>query len=434
MLRFIVFIFILASCLDAKIKNSHEILALYEKAKLEATDEENLIQYAARVFKNDDLTKGKHRPIIKRTESGGGIVVWFMKAKSGSDVFINAEKKRSWKMREVKESGLFFCSEEFPPMSSVHFRYTVNGYRFPMGREHRFGFESYTYGVMSLKQDGVPVGELKAMGVYESNDKYYKDSKRNWWVYVPQQYKKGTDAKLMVFNDGGGFIKGDGNACTVLDNLIHHKKIPVTIAVFINPGMIHFENSKRPPYKNRSNEYDTCTSKYADFLEEEILSQLYATYSISKKAEDHVICGSSSGASCAFTAAWYRNDLFNRVISFVGSYCDFRRQNDFPFSEGEKSEYGPYKVAHDYPSMIRKLTIPKKIRVYLQDGENDLDNLLGNWFLNNLRMEKALAFAGYPHKTAWGKGMHSKKHGMSLLPEMLEWIWEEDNWAVGELK
>jgi len=427
---FFLIIFLSCSCLVAKNIDPKDVLDLYKKNKLETNEEESLTQYSNKVYKNHDLTKGLHRPIIKKLENEGGITAWFMKATPGSNVFIHAEKKRSWKMREIGNSGLFFCAEEFPPMSSVHFRYTVNNYRYPMKSAHRFGFENYTLGEMSLKQNGVPVGKLVDMGVYESGDKYYKNSKRNWWVYVPQQYKKSKEAKLMVFNDGDRYIKGDGNACLVLDNLIHHKKVPVTIAVFINPGKVHYADSKKPPYSNRSNKYDTCTPKFADFFEEEILSQLYAKYSISKNAEDHVICGASSGGSGAFTAAWFRNDLFNRVISFIGSYCDFRSINDFPFSKGYKSEYGPYKVAHDYPSMIRKMVPPKKIRVYLQDGENDLDNVLGNWFLNNLRMENALAFAGYPYKAVWGKGMHSRKHSIALYPEAFEWIWKDDNWPA----
>jgi len=113
------------------------------------------------------------------------------------------------------------------------------------------------------------------------------------------------------------------------------------------------------------------------------------------------------------------------MISFVGSYCDFRRIGDFPHDKGKKSEYGPWKTAHDYPSLIRKQTPPRNIRIFLQDGENDLDNTLGNWFKNNERMADALAFSGYQHKVAWGQGMHSKKHGMSLLPEILEWLWKE---------
>jgi len=413
-----------SSVLLANVQKPSDVLELYVKENLEQVDIEQLQAYCDKALKNIDLSKAQHRAIIEKTEEGGGIAVWFLKAKSGSTVVVNAEKNRAWPMRELGQSGLYFSAEKFPPMSSVHFRYTVNGSRFPMGKEHRFGFENYSFGEMSLKQDHVPEGKLIKMPKHQASDEFFKGAIRDWWVYVPAQYQKDEPAKLMVFNDGSSFAMGEGNACIVLDNLIHAKKLPVMIAVFINPGEIPNQDLKKPAYKNRSDEYDTCTATYANFLEKEILAQVYAEYNVSKRAEDHAIGGSSSGASCAFSAAWYRNDLFTRVLSFVGSYTDFRRIGDFPQDEGEKSKYGPWKVAHDYPSLIRKTEPKRSIRVYLQDGENDLDNNLGNWFLNNLRMEAALKFSGYEVNTVWGKGMHSKKHGMSVLPEMLEWLWQ----------
>ena len=421
-----VFLFLLISSLivNAQVKTPDDVLKLYKQAKLSETEHKALTKFAENKFKKIDLTKGDHRPVIQKHEDGGGTAAWFMKAKSGSNVEIFAEKKRHWPMKEIGSTGIFFAAEKFPNMTSVHFRYSVNGTRFKHGKNHRFGFESYTWLPDSLKQTGVPEGKLIDMGIYKASDEFYKGTERKWWIYVPAQYKADTPAKLIFFNDGGGFIKGDGNACTVMDNLIHNGKMPVTIGVFVNPGTI--PRKGKAPSKNRGNEYDTCTPKFANFIEKEILSQVYAKYNVSKKAEDHAIAGSSSGASCAFTAAWHRNDLFTRVISYVGSYCDFRPTGDYPLVEGDKSVYGPFKTAHDYPALIRKTVPNKNIRIFLQDGENDLDNTLGNWFMNNLRMEAALAFAGYKHKVAWGKGMHSKRHGQSLLPVIMEWIWKND--------
>jgi enterochelin esterase family protein len=424
MFKVVLFILCFSSYLLARVQHAGDVLSLYQKDQVTDVEQKELKEFIQIKYKKIDLSQAKHRPIIKYHGDGGGTVAWFMQAKSGSDVYIHAEKKRSWQMKEIGGTGLYYCAEKFPPMSAAHFRYTVNNYRFPVGSHNWLGFEKYEWGPMSLVKKDVPKGVLTHKGKYKATDEFYPGTERDWWIYVPAQYNKQHPAKLIVFQDGGGYTKGEGNATIVMDNLIAAKKMPVTIAVFVNPGIIPNKDPKKAPRKNRSNEYDTCTPKYATFIEKEILSQVYSEYNISRNPEDHAIAGASSGASCAFTAAWYRNDLFTRVISFIGSYCDFRNVLDYPDASDEKSEYGPWKVAHDYPALIRKTVPNKNIRIYIQDGENDLDNNLGNWFLNNLRMEAALAFAGYDYKSLWGKGRHSRRHGMSVLPEVLEWIWK----------
>lgn len=374
-----------------------------------------------------DLTKGTHKCVIQWTGDGGGFAGWYMKAPVGSKVTIYAEKGRSWVMQPLGKTGYYVYAKKFPNFSSVHFRYDIDGKRLPMGGGNRFGFESYEWSKDSLPQDGVPKGKLVKMPKHVSK-RVYPGAERDWWLYIPSQHKPSTKpAKLMVFNDGRGYCQGDGNATIVLDNLIHQKKIPVCVAVFIQPG--EYPKKKETWLrKNRSNEYDTCTNQFAEFLEKEILIRIYRKYNISREADDHVIVGASSGGSCAFTAAWHRPDLFRRVISFVGSFCDFRGINDYPSMEKNeipKDKFGPWKTGHDYPGLIRKTEPPKPLKVFLQDGDNDLDNVLGNWFLNNERMAAALAFSGYDYKFVPGHGQHSSRHGKALLPECIEWIWND---------
>ena len=117
------------------------------------------------------------------------------------------------------------------------------------------------------------------------------------------------------------------------------------------------------------------------------------------------ICGMSSGGICAFTAAWQRPDLFRKVVSHIGSFTNIRG-------------------GHVYPALIRKGE-KRPLRVFLQDGSNDLDNAHGNWWLSNLQMEKALKFRGYDFKTVWGKGGHSGKHGGAIFPETMRWLWRD---------
>jgi enterochelin esterase family protein len=80
---------------------------------------------------------------------------------------------------------------------------------------------------------------------------------------------------------------------------------------------------------------------------------------------------------------------------------------------------------HVYPALIRK-TERKPIRVFLQDGSNDLNNLHGNWPLANQEMASALAFMGYDFKFEFGEGAHSGKHGGAILPDSLRWLWRPE--------
>jgi poly(3-hydroxybutyrate) depolymerase len=422
----------IANAGEQKIKTLQEIRALLLSKRILSTDQNQQIStFFLNHYKkqNVDLSKGMHRCIIQKTKDGGGYAGWFLKATAESHPSIYAEKQRHWKMRQLGTTGYFTWVVKFPNFSSVHWRYEINGKRSPVGGNNRFGFESYEWLADSKKQEDVPVGKLIPMSKHTSKI-VYPGSARDWWVYVPVQYKKGTPAKLVVFNDGSAYCHGEGSACIVMDNLIHKKKIPVMIALFIQPGDIVSQVPGGKSVRNRSNEYDTCTAQFATFLEKEIFPIVYEKYDISKNPVDHAIVGASSGGSCAFTAAWHRPDLFRRVISFVGSFCDFRSIDDYPSHLQKKNnipldQFGPWKTAHDYPGLIRKTDPPKPIKVFLQDGDNDLDNKLGNWFLNNERMATALEFSGYDFKFVAGHGMHSHRPGKAILPVCMEWVWKD---------
>ena len=128
----------------------------------------------------------------------------------------------------------------------------------------------------------------------------------------------------------------------------------------------------------RSFEYDTLSDQYARFLLEEILPEVEKTVKLRHDAESRAIAGISSGGICAWTVAWERPDEFRKVLSWVGSFTNI--------ASGKTRREG----GHNYEALIRK-TPKKPIRVFLQDGANDLDNDNGNWPLANQQMAKALA-------------------------------------------
>jgi enterochelin esterase family protein len=273
--------------------------------------------------------------------------------------------------------------------------------------------DSYKLGPDSERRDGVPTGTVTKHTWADS--KVYPGTVRDYWVYVPARYRPdGPPACVMVFQDGGGYVNPTGQFRTpiVFDNLIHKKEMPVTVGVFVNPGTFAPAGAGRRARSNRSYEYDTLSDQYAKFLETEILPTVGKSLKLRTDPAGRAICGISSGGICAFTAAWERPDLFSKVLSHVGSFTNIRHGDQ-------------------YPGLIRK-TERKPIRVFLQDGCNDLDNLHGDWPLANRSMAAALKFMGYDYKFAFGDGGHNGRHGGAILPESLRWLWRDTPAAKGE--
>jgi enterochelin esterase-like enzyme len=259
-------------------------------------------------------------------------------------------------------------------------------------------------GPESQVQPGVPVGGLRKGSFHSSG--IFEGTTRDYWVYVPQQYQGTSPAHLLVFQDGGGYVKPDGafRAPVVLDNLIAKGALPVTVAVFVNPGAFQPSIPGAAARSNRAFEYDSMGDRYVRFLLEELLPEALKGLKVSEAPSDRGLVGSSSGGIAAFTAAWERSDQFGKVFCSIGSFTNIR---------------GGYA----YPALIRKLKGPKPIRVYLQEGEADVNNLHGHWPLSNQEMAAALRFAGYDFHFEMTGGGHSGQAAGALLPEVLRWLW-----------
>jgi sugar lactone lactonase YvrE/predicted alpha/beta superfamily hydrolase len=266
--------------------------------------------------------------------------------------------------------------------------------------------EDYPVNPDSKPQPGVPKGEVLKFSFDKS--KIFPGTYRDYWVYVPAQYTPDKPACVYVNQDGLQY-----EAPTVFDNLIHKKEMPVTIGVFVMHGRVQAKDANAALDRfNRSFEYDGLGDNYVRFLLEELLPEVETRKTadgrairLSKSGNDRAIGGASSGAICAFTAAWERPDAFTRVFSAIGTYVGLRG--------GER-----------YPTLIRKYE-PKPIRVFLQDGTNDLNIYAGDWWMANQTMERALIFAGYDVQHVWGEGAHNGKHGTALFPDAMRWLWKD---------
>ena len=260
------------------------------------------------------------------------------------------------------------------------------------------------------EQAGNPKGTLTKMEPWKSQ--VFEGTTREWWVYVPAQYKPDGSAAVMVFQDGHDYIgsKGNWRVPTVFDNLIAKGDMPPCVAIFVNPGHKLKEGEDLAKVRwnanNRSLEYDSLGDRYSRFLFEEILPEVEKKWPLSKNPDMRAICGASSGGICSFTVAWERPDAFRKVFSTIGSFVNLRGGDA-------------------YPSMIRK-TEHKPLRVFLEDASGDLDNPFGNWPLANQQMNAALKYMKYDVRFDYAEGYgHNSNHGGSIFPDALRWLWRK---------
>lgn len=249
------------------------------------------------------------------------------------------------------------------------------------------------------KKDGVPEGKI-VRGTF-SDSEIFPGTERDFGVYVPAQYVEGESAALMVFQDGMGYLK---TVPTAFDNLIHSGDLPVTIGLFINPGVVPATSENALARYNRSFEYDAVEDRYAKFLLEEMIPHVLKDYSITEDPNLRGLCGSSSGGIAAFNVAWQRPDQFRRVFTTVGTYVGLRGGNELPV-------------------LVRKFE-PKPLRVFLQDGRNDNNIYCGSWWVANQDMLASFQWAGYEVNHEWGDGSHNRKHGNAIFPDAMRWLWK----------
>jgi enterochelin esterase family protein len=327
-------------------------------------------------------------------------------------------------MKQFAGSDLWYTAANIGQLGKLHsFHYLING--------NRFGgkLDLPAYGPLSYLQPGVPSGKLSEKITHVS--RIYDGMKTDYWIYVPAQYRAEIPAALMVFQDGGWYTDRNGNipVLDAIDNLIAQKKIPVLICVFINPGDIS-DSPGTPTYtfvkgysdkwqrtlkdSMRSTLYDTVSDRYARFLRDEILTEVGAKYNPREDAYSRAITGLSSGGICSFNAAWQMPERFSRVISWIGSFSAIQWKEDPAVPDG----------GQDFPDKI--LREPKRnVRVWLQDGSEDLDLRYGDWPLANLRMANALKAKEYDFHFSYGKGTHNAGHGAAEFPAEMIWLWRD---------
>jgi gluconolactonase len=259
------------------------------------------------------------------------------------------------------------------------------------------------FGPESQVQPNVPKGTLTKAVLPPG--KIYPGVPHDYQVYVSAKVDPSKPAPYMIFLDGSGYAGNGMRIPIILDNLIAKGELPPMAAIFVNPGVLAPASPDTQLSRfSRDWEYDDVRPNFSRFLTEELIPEVAKKVNLSTNPDDHAIAGTSTGAVGAFMAAWYRPDVFHRVLYLIGTFVDMRGANQVPF-------------------WIRK-TEPKPLRIFLQDGSADIDSYAGNWPLQNQNMDAAMKFAGYDHKFEYYPGeAHSTRKASEVMPDILRWLW-----------
>jgi enterochelin esterase family protein len=241
------------------------------------------------------------------------------------------------------------------------------------------------------------------------------DYKRKIGVYIPAQYKEGTEAPFMVVHDGPGQA---GGYKTILDNLIAQKRIPPIILIAIANGGGDAQGHER------GKEYDNMNGDYATYIEDEVLPRVEKNCKVklTKDPDGRAAMGSSSGGSAALIMAWFRNDLYHRVLTTSGTFVN----QAWPFDE--KYPDGAWGF---HETLIPKE--PKKpIRIFISVGDKDAFNPnvmrddMHDWVEANHRMAKVLKEKGYEYQYLFcvGQGHGIGNAQQQFIPHAIEWVWK----------
>lgn len=400
-MRFLILLFLSASLGLAQTQKVPTLSPVALKAALDKVPDgpevHELHDQVLRLFGKQSLLQGKPGTRIE-----GQTVAWAVMDMKPAQV-VRGDGTAIGAMTSLGDDGLQVLVQTFPNFTDFSYHIMVDGAARVAGSVH---IENYTYTADSDPQKGVPVGKLLKFEWRES--RLFPETVREVTVYIPEQYKPGVEACLMVWQDGGRHVdpKGPMRASVVFDNLIHQKQMPVTIGVFVDPGR-KLKQKAGEKAANRSLEYDSLGSLYVTFLLEEILPEVQKRFGVKfrPEPESRAIAGGSSGGICAFTAAWERPDQFHKVLSWVGTFVDIHGGNAYPY--------------------LLRVTERKPIRVYLLDGVNDLDNKFGNWPLANRMMEASFKFMNYDFRMDWTQCFHGSKGMAPALPDALRWLWRD---------
>jgi enterochelin esterase-like enzyme len=361
------------------------------------------LQDAIESARGGPSTPGLEARIAKVVGGAQGVVIWgqdyLFVGKNASPVTVAIDHEPPAKMAQIPGSNTWFLLTKMRTGVTHYFQFYVDGKAFG-ARGDAVGYNPDSY-----PKPGVPKGKLSDKITITS--KIYDGMKADYWVYASPGVDPNVPAALMVWQDGQGLIGefSSQRLLTVTENLVQQKLIPPMVHVMIQPG------TSPDGRAMRAIEYDTVSDRYYRFLMEEVLTQVEKTYKLRADGYSRGIGGSSSGGICAFNVAYLMPDKFARVHSTVGSFTSIAWR---PEQKEDGGNVYPFKVRKD----------PKRnIRVWMSDGNDDLENQFGSWPMQNIQMANSLKYREYDFHFRFGTAAHGGAQFSLDLPESLAWLW-----------
>ena len=261
--------------------------------------------------------------------------------------------------------------------------------------------EVYETHADSVEQPGVPRGVVTQQAPWKST--IFEGTTRDWWVYVPAQYTAGTPAAVMVFQDGAGvrtFVP------TVFDNLIARGEMPVTVGIFIDPGV--FADGRR----NRSVEYDTLSDA----------TRASCSRRSCRRSRRRSRCATTPRAApspAPAAAASARSPRPGNAPTPSARSC--------PGSAASRTSPAARRCARaattTRPSCARRRRSRSASSCRTAPTTSTTSTATGRSPTSRWRVPSRTP--GYDYRFEYGKGFHSNRHGRAILPDTLRWLWRD---------
>lgn len=218
---------------------------------------------------------------------------------------------------QVSGTNVWIAEKSFPPDARLDYKIVVNNSTWILDPLNRFiqysGFgpnselrmPAWQYPQETIRNAAVLGGNVsdnyRISSEYLGYDVQYK-------IYTPKLYANLTNLPVIYVTDGHEYADAQlGSMVITLDNLIAQSVIPPVIAVFIDP-----RNPDNIGSNRRMTEY-TGNLNFANFIAEELVTEIDANYKTSANASDRIILGTSLGGLNSAFIALEKPSVFGNI-------------------------------------------------------------------------------------------------------------------------